>query len=142
MDRERTLQLLKGGYDSVQRWNRWRQNHSKIPNLQHTDFRNCDLTDADLSNMNLEKCNFYRVRLVGGLLENANLSDADLRFANFDHTGLVNVRFVRVNFKGTNFCGADLRRATFKDVNFNQAECDVHTKWPDGFAPETVGLNP
>lgn len=49
MDKERALQLLKGGYDSVQRWNRWRKNHSELPDLGHTDFTDADLADASPS---------------------------------------------------------------------------------------------
>jgi hypothetical protein len=142
MERKEALQLLQGGFDSVQRWNRWRQKHTVVPPLRHAYFVDADLTDANLSETNLEKGNFLRARLVGTLLDNTNLTDANLRQANLNHARLINARLIRVNLKGANLCGADLRRAIFKDINFEKAECDIHTKWPEGFDPKSVGLEP
>jgi hypothetical protein len=49
---------------------------------------------------------------------------------------------IRVSLKGANLCGADFRQAVFRNVVFESADCDVHTKWPDGFDPISVGLIP
>lgn len=142
MDRERALHLLKGGCDSVQRWNRWRNNHSELPNLSHTDFIDIDLTNANFSDMVLEKNNFLRSRLVGALFKNAKLTGVGFRFANLNHAKFGSAKLIKVNFMGANLCGADFRRAIFKAIIFDSAECDIHTKWPDGFDPISVGLTP
>ena len=142
MDRERALQLLKGGYDSVQRWNRWRSKHSELPNLSHTDFTDVDLTDANFCDANLGKSNFLRARLVGAIFTNATLTGVSFRYANLNQAKLGSVKLIQVSFKGANLCGADFRRAIFKNVVFEFAECDVQTKWPDGFEPASAGLTP
>jgi hypothetical protein len=68
MERERALELLRGGADSVRRWNRWRQRRAELPNLSHADFSQADLSDADLTGANLEGAKFVGAKLVGARL--------------------------------------------------------------------------
>lgn len=142
MDRERALQLLKGGRDSIQRWNRWRENHTELPNLSHADFSHIDLSDANLSGVNLEKSRFIRAQLIGAQLQRSNLKGANFREANLNLADLNGAILLDANCRRTNLCAADLRNSILKAVIFEGAECDSETKWPRNFDPRAVGLVP
>ena len=76
MDRERALELLRGGPRGVEQWNRERESDPSIP----------DLTESNLSRIGLLCVNLRGVSLRGAFfggseLDGADLSDADLRGA-------------------------------------------------------------
>ena len=140
MERERAFELLRGGVQSVRRWNRWRQRHTDLPNLSHADFSYADLSDADLTGVNLEGARFVRARLAGCRLHGANLKGANLRQADLNNAVLSRANLANASLKGASLYNADFRRAVIKHVSFEEADSDTGTKWPDDFDPQSVGL--
>jgi uncharacterized protein YjbI with pentapeptide repeats len=142
MDRREAIQLLRGGTTSVQEWNNWRVHHSDIPNLSHADFRGADLTNANLSDVHLEKTNFAKATLIAARFENSNLKGANFRQADLNHAKLVDANLLDATSEKAALFGADFRRAILKRADFESADCDTDTKWPNGFDPKAVGIRP
>ena len=94
--------------DSVQAWNKWREEN---PNIQ------ADLSQADLSQTNLMAANLSQVNLIA-----ADLSQADLRQANLIQTNLVVADLSQANLRMANLRVADLREANLKGANLSGAD--------------------
>jgi uncharacterized protein YjbI with pentapeptide repeats len=84
-------------------------------NMNGQNWRDGDLSWADLTGATAVRTAFLRTRLVGARLHNVDLSYAMLR-------------------------ATDLRTATIANVNFTLAVFDRDTKWPTGFTPGGRGL--
>ena len=73
------------------------------------DFKECDLSGLNLTELSLKYANFE-----GANLEGVDFTDAKLDFANFRNANLKNARFLgEVTFEGADFRGADFRQAKF-----------------------------
>ncbi|MBT8357134.1 MAG: pentapeptide repeat-containing protein [Deltaproteobacteria bacterium] len=94
--------------DSVQTWNKWREEN---PNIQ------ADLSQADLSQTRLIAANLSRVNLIA-----ADLSQADLSQANLIQTNLVVADLSQANLRMANLRVADLREANLKGANLSGAD--------------------
>ena len=94
--------------DSVQTWNKWREEN---PNIQ------ADLSQADLSQTNLIAANLSQANLIA-----ADLSQADLSQANLIQTNLVVADLSQANLRRANLRAADLREANLKRVNLRGAD--------------------
>lgn len=94
------LAILKQG---VEVWNRWRERHPKATP---------DLSEANLSQMELRQGNFHKVILSG-----ANLSAASLRKADLSDSDLI-----RVNLTGADLYSADLSSARLGGANLIKAQ--------------------
>ena len=96
----------------------------------------CNLTDADLTGVNLayadlRKADLSRANLAGVQLGQANLTDADLTGAN-----LTGAKFYMADLTGANLTGANLTGAKFYNAilsNTNLSEANLsEALWIDG----------
>ena len=90
------LAILKQG---VETWNAWREEHPD---------RGIDLSDKDLSAMNLTGVNLQRVKLTNTNLSGAILTRADLREARLFATNLIDVYLDRADLTGADLFGTIL----------------------------------
>ncbi|MEM9656069.1 MAG: pentapeptide repeat-containing protein [Actinomycetota bacterium] len=96
-------------------------------NLNNRDLRNCDLSYAVLSGMNLWGAvlagnRAVGVNLWGAHLDGADLSETDLRGANLERAGVRSVDLRRAILLGANLWGADLSNVTADRANFTNAD--------------------
>mgnify|MGYP005836155549 CR=1 FL=1 len=118
------LSLVRQG---VKQWNDWRKNNSLIP----VDLSNADLTQLDLAKValwdaNLQGANLAQANLTKSDLRGANLTKANLLGADLTRADLRNANFTQANFgkailTGANLSGALLIQANLEDSNFNEA---------------------
>jgi len=122
-------QILESG---VENFNNWRlDNPDVVPNLMAADLSEMDLTD---------------VNLEGAKLIGVNLSEADLTNANLSGAQMQGANLKEANIKGTSFIGADLRgavlsEATISKANFKGAQANRNTQFPPGFNPDDEGVD-
>ena len=100
----------------------------------------CDLSGANLSNMN-----FAGADLSGADLTEADLSGADLRNADLTGTDLTaavlnGTDFTGVDFKGADLDQVDLTRAVLVGAKIEQANCDWATKFPENSGLSCMGV--
>ncbi|TWT90530.1 Secreted effector protein PipB [Pseudobythopirellula maris] len=94
--------------------------------LMCADLRDADLSGADMYWVSLFEANLERADLRGASLRGGNIIDA-----NFAYTKLQGADFGRDNLNGmTDVTGTD----------FNCAEYDSSTIFPDGFDPQARGM--
>ena len=121
----------------VELWNRWRADNPDIaPSLCQAYLFDCDLSGADLSNVNfngaclveanlknanLSQANLKDAYLNGANLSGANLEAAELSCANFSGANLTNANLSKAQANATNFKGAELADANLKDWRINSA---------------------
>jgi uncharacterized protein YjbI with pentapeptide repeats len=98
------LRILEQG---VEKWNAWRQdNPDVVPQLEGVD-----LTEADLTNINLRGA-----KMISAILNYANLSGADLSDSN-----LRVAEIMETNLRGANLSGADLSYAKLENADLSGA---------------------
>ncbi len=100
--------------------------HLEGANLEEANFRRADLYWGNFFEANLARTDFEGARLQGADLTNANLRDANLSYANLG----------RDNVGGsTQLQGAVLAGARIQHTNFEGAEYNKETIFPDNFDP-------
>jgi len=125
MANEKHLSIL---LKNVASWNEWRQDNPKtIPELSEANLSGMDLIDAnlseadlrgtDLSDANLLSVNLHRVNLAGANIFDANLGGADLSEAN-----LSGVDLSGANLSDANLCMANLNEANLNRANLFEAQ--------------------
>lgn len=101
-------------------------NQADLTKLQSTNqCKDCDLSEAALTNANLMGADLERANLKGAALTNANLGGADLEkanlgTANLSEANLSGAELEKANLMGanltnTNLMGASLEKATMPD---------------------------
>ncbi len=100
---------------------------SPIPGEQAYTFKNIGFVNSNFENASFEGCSF----------ENVWFSNAQLYSTNFRNT-----RFVNTLFDEALIIGADFRDAEFVLCNFEGAQFDSTTLWPEGFDPVANGATP
>ena len=133
-------------------------------NLTGTDLISANLTHADLMGANLDGTNLMLANLTHAVLLGANLTDANLMFANLTSadlllanlTGanLMVANLTHANLSSANLTGAKLwladltladlthaklSSADIEGAKLSSAKYDIHTIWPDNFAPVQAG---
>jgi uncharacterized protein YjbI with pentapeptide repeats len=109
MANQEHLAILK---QSVETWNRWRQEHLNVrPDLSGIDLTAANLGAAHLNGADLSGANLGAAYLNGADLSGANLSKADLSEANL----------IRANLEGAYLVAAYLGAANFNHTNLNLA---------------------
>ncbi|MEZ4714393.1 MAG: toll/interleukin-1 receptor domain-containing protein [Caldilineaceae bacterium] len=116
MANEEQLAILKQGVDV---WNKWRE----------TDLIRVDLSEANLSDMDLGWVNFSvtdlrRSNLGGSLLTKADLTLAVLSEANLKDAILENADISTTVLNGADLSGADLSNAKFAFVDLSDVRLD------------------
>lgn len=81
----------------------------------------CDLSNADLSEVYLVKVNLENANLQGAYLKEVNLQDALLEKADLSKSNLIGAYLRGANFQQADLRIARLSRADFKEVTLNQA---------------------
>ena len=81
-------------------------------NLTGINLSNVDLTDADLTGVNLRYAN----------LTNANLRYIDLRYANLSNANLININLRYANLRYVDLTNADLRCANLTGIDLTNAD--------------------
>ena len=139
MDRDEALNLLKGGTDGVEKWNRWRQSGDGIrslslsgADLNGADLRGADFSETDLRGADLHGANLYEVNLGGAILVEANLNaaelgdanliGADLRLAFLDGTQLFEAKLVEADLSQAKLRRADLRMADLSRADLSKTD--------------------
>jgi hypothetical protein len=122
ISRDEALELLKGGEEGVNEWNRLRKAGEEIPS-----FVRANLSEADLSKANLGRADLGRASLSGANLSRANLSgadlsEADLSKANLGRADLGRASLGRASLSGANLSGANLSRANLSGANLSRAD--------------------
>ena len=89
---------------------------------EKTDLSGADLSDAKLSNANLEKANLSDAKLSNANLEKANLTDANLSRANLSKAHLSGANLVCSNLRRADLSGADLSGAELINADLSEAQ--------------------
>jgi uncharacterized protein YjbI with pentapeptide repeats len=108
------LEILKQG---VEVWNRWREdNWYKImrPDLTEVELSGMDLSGINFVETDLSKASLWEVTLIEANLVRATLWETILGRANLTDANLSNA-----NLKGINFGGAILSKANLKEVDMS-----------------------
>ena len=105
-------------FNGCQNWNEWRE--------QNPDVK-VDLTQADLSWLNLIGVNLSEANLQGSDFTDANLSDAvlfwsDLSHCIFERATLVRANLFQSNLDQSHWADANLRRADLREANLRTAQ--------------------
>jgi hypothetical protein len=108
--------ILKSG---VHFWNSWREQNPQIS----PDLSNTNLTAMQLKGMNFQKVNLREASLLATELSEANLREADLSrsrcvAANFNHSCAVKARLNSADFTKANLEGIDLSEAGLSGSDF------------------------
>ena len=99
--------------------------------LDESDFRNCDMEEADLRGSSFKKANFGHAKLKGvnGSALMFGAGDATRRFSpcNFEgaklrYTDLSGAQLKNAVFKDADLCYADLSGADLRDADFTDAK--------------------
>jgi hypothetical protein len=132
MERDEAIQLLRGGEQVLDEWNRRRAEHESIPslrganlhgaNLIGADLRKADLRKADLSGAFLIRADFSGADLSGADLIEADVIEADVIEADVIEADLGGANLRMANLHGANLRGADLRRAFLSDADLSDAD--------------------
>lgn len=115
------LAMLKEGKE---KWNEWRRANPEIKiDLSDANLSNLNLTRIDLFGANLSRTNFYASYLNQAdfrkaVLYNTSFNTADLRYAYFKNA----------HFAGTIFNLADLTGANFNEVNLSAGSKYIRSK--------------
>jgi hypothetical protein len=88
------LAKLKEG---VEGWNKWRKDNPGIKR----DLTECNLAEANLTEVDLRKADLGYASLTGAVLERADLTEANLRKANLFGADLAEANLEAANFAGT-----------------------------------------
>ncbi len=105
----------------------WAVNQGDLEKLKETkDCPRCDLSGANLSEMNLSGANLRNANLKSAILSKANLENADLTGTNLesaklDGANLKGVSFTGANLKGASLENSDLSLAGFMGANLEAA---------------------
>lgn len=86
-------------------------------------FRNCDLSNADLSGCSFQRVEFVECKLVG-----ANLSEGTWQHVVFERCKMEFANFTLGKFRGVRFAGGTMRSVGFDECRFERVEfslCDL-----------------
>jgi uncharacterized protein YjbI with pentapeptide repeats len=113
-DQMANLEHLARLKDSVRKWNSWRKTNWDV----YPDFREANLSKANLIEANLAKANLTEVNLTLSSLEEANLSMAKLS---------------RAKLRGADLSGVDLSKAKINGADLSEANLDKSAGFRGGW---------
>ncbi|MEL6601789.1 MAG: pentapeptide repeat-containing protein [Cyanobacteria bacterium J06614_10] len=126
-------QLIRSG---VERWNHWRHlNPEYRPNLSGIDLSHCYLFEANFKNTDLSEANLSRACLIGADLSRADLSYANLSGAYMEQANLAHASLLRTDLTAT-----DLDNTILLGTCLEQASKTVHNVSPSNTS--TINLSP
>ena len=95
----------------------------QVSHFTDVTFRNCDLSNADLSGCSFQRVEFVECKLVG-----ANLSEGTWRHVVFERCKMEFANFTLGKFRGVRFAGGTMRSVGFDECRFERVEfslCDL-----------------
>ena len=118
--------------ESVDRWNAWRTvNPSVRPDLSGADLSERDLSNVNLDDANLTEADLFQTNLSGANLKMATLSKADLSGAKLINAALYKADLSQAvlleaelsngDLRATNLSGADMRGVNAQGADFSEA---------------------
>jgi uncharacterized protein YjbI with pentapeptide repeats len=149
----KTAEALELLLKSVPEWNRYRKAHpDEAVEFNKRDFRELDLSGADLSGASFKAANFSganlgKVSFRDAKLNGANFAGADLRETDLSNADISGASLVRADISGAILEGANLSMTDLNHANLKGAiliqsrlncanlnECDMreaHLSWAD-----------
>jgi len=134
MANEEQLSILKQG---LQEWDKWRLENIEIKNGYSTgkykvtaDLSEANLSGLDLSGVDFHGANLRETDLSGAKLEHADFIEADLTNAKLNNAKLFDAEFYGANLIGTELKKAGLLRTNFVYANLGEANLEqavLHT---------------
>lgn len=116
------LAILRQGVDA---WNEWRKRNLQIqPDLTEANLSAMDLRRANLTATNLADANFSLAHLTMANLSGANIATADLFGAN-----LVEARLIETDLRGSDIRRADLSEAKLSNADLRGADLSSSKLW-------------
>lgn len=106
LDREGVLDRIARGEDCIE-CDLTDADLSKL-DLAGTSFQGSNLTDVDLADANLAGCDLSNTNFCGALLERCKLDSANLDFAEFSEATLDGVSMVNASLEGASFSELDI----------------------------------
>lgn len=126
-------QLIRSG---VERWNHWRHlNPEYRPNLSGIDLSHCYLFEANFKNTDLSEANLSRACLIG-----ADLSRADLSYANLSGAYMEQANLAHASLLSTDLTATDLDNTILIGTCLEQASKIVHNVSPSDTS--TINISP
>lgn len=138
MDRDEALELLRGGKDGVEEWNKRRGADGNIPSLHQVSLRGAILSGANLYSANLTGADLTGAKLIEATLIATSFRQAKLNEADLSGANLGGAILHGADVRRTDFSGAILLRTVFGDLDLSEAEgldTVVH------HAPSTIGTD-
>ncbi len=127
MEREKALELLRGGPEGVAEWNAARQGEDfELPDLSGANLGRADLSGANLSGANLSGVNLSgapRPASLSGPKVRAKLSGANLSGADLSGANLYGANLHGANLREAKLNGANLEAAIASGTNFDTELC-------------------
>lgn len=108
-------------------WNKWREEnpkkllHFNVINLRGADLSNRDLSGVNLQGIDLQGVNFENTDLSGSNLYDADLYEANLKGAKFNKATLSSAKLLELDLRGINFNEAKLDGAILQQANLSRA---------------------
>jgi len=135
-ERERFLNLLRGGPEGIRQWNALRSEVlTRAGHFRRADLANCDLRGANLGGhigsqfggLDFQGANFAGADLTGGSLNDCHLMKSCFRGAVLDGVGCTGVNFRQADFEGAslqrcNLRGSRCRGTSFRNANLRKAD--------------------
>jgi uncharacterized protein YjbI with pentapeptide repeats len=119
--RDEFLKLLKKGKKGIEQWNAAGDRLAKAGN-----FKNVDLADAELANINFYALDFEKTNFTGAVLDSACCDSACFRGANFASAQLGAASFVRGDCSDADFTGANLSKANLgQRLGYRPCACNL-----------------
>lgn len=134
-DRKQAIELLRGGPESIARWNSWRFLGREPLRLSYCNLAGADLSGADLAGVDLHASNLRHTKLIGANLTGADLRRCNLEAADLSGAVLRSANLRAANLRAANLVSTDLRSANVRRASFKQARTDEQTLWPDRVNP-------
>jgi uncharacterized protein YjbI with pentapeptide repeats len=90
--------------------------------LTDADLSNLDVTNYKLTHVSFVKCNLFAAIFRDTFLESIYFTNAQLSEASFDGSKLVNINFYKANLTNTSFIAARLSEVNFYDAIVTKAD--------------------
>ena len=99
------------------------------------DFERAELSDANLSGVDLKGADFGYADFSEANLQGTNLRGCDLSFADLSQANLQDA-----DLRGAMLFSANLRYANLQGTHLENADCDHNTHFPDHFDAKAAGV--
>lgn len=125
MANEVQMRIIKQG---AQLWNQWRKRNPAVkPNLSNADLSRMDLQEANFSLTNLTGSKFNRSNLAHANFSSANLSKASFNNADLSHSDFTRCDLGKAILRNANLTSSDFFEAKLHETNLAGANINGAT---------------